>query len=50
MKKLNRILRFRFDDEIIEALKKVHCMSDYVRTAVREKLERDDLIKTEMPF
>lgn len=50
MKNLNKILRFRFDDETAEALEKVPRMSDYVRTAVREKLEKDNLINTEIPF
>lgn len=50
MKKLNKILRFRFDDEVIDELKNVSRTSDYVRTAVREKLERDNFLKTEIPF
>ena len=50
MRKLNKILRFRFDDETREALEKVIKMSDYVRSAVREKLERDGLLINEAPF
>ena len=50
MKKLNKILRFRFDDETVEVLGKMSKMSDYVRSAVQEKLERDGLLINEAPF
>lgn len=50
MKKYNKILRFRFDDETAIALKKLISQSEYVRTAVREKLEKDGFIKIKIPF
>lgn len=51
MKTLNKILRFRFPDDIIQALSKITRASEYVRLAVREKLERDGFLKEEtLPF
>lgn len=51
MKKLNKILRFRFDDETADILSNMTCSSEYVRKAVREKLEEDNFIqKTKIPF
>ena len=50
MKKYTNILRFRFDDETAEALKNMSRKSDYVRSAVREKLERDGVITNKLPF
>jgi hypothetical protein len=51
MNYLNKILRFRFPDDIVQALSKIKRKSEYVRLAVREKLERDGLLKEEkLPF
>lgn len=50
MKKYNKILRFRFDDETAIALKNLIRSSEYVRTAVRGQLEKDGFIKTKLPF
>ena len=51
MKKYTNILRFRFDDETAEALKNMSRMSDYVRSAVRDKLELDGFIpNSKIPF
>jgi len=51
MQTFKKILRCRFDDEVVEALLKIKRMSEYVRQAVREKLVRDGLLKEEkLPF
>jgi len=36
MQTFKKILRFRFDDEIVNALRNVRKLSEYVRQAVRE--------------
>ncbi len=38
MQTFKKILRFRVDDEIVNALHNVSRLSEYVRQAVREKL------------
>jgi len=51
MQTFKKILRFRFDDEIITALRNVMRLSEYVRQAVREKLIKDGYLKEpELPF
>ena len=50
MRKLNKILRFRLDDETVNALSSLDRKSEYVRTAIREKLEKDGFFKTKIPF
>ena len=50
MKKYKKILRFRFDDETVEILEKMPAKSNYVRKAVRDKLEKDGLIDNKIPF
>lgn len=50
MAKYEKILRFRFDNEIADILSGIRHCSAYVRTAVREKLEKDGIIKNELPF
>jgi len=51
MQTLKKILRFRFDDEIVNALRNVRKLSEYVRQAVREKLVKDGYLKEpELPF
>ena len=48
---MKKILRFRFPDDIVQALQKIKRTSEYVRLAVREKLERDGFLKQEkLPF
>ena len=48
---LTKILRFRLPDDIVEILKNTKRKSDFVRTAIREKMEREGLIKIEkLPF
>lgn len=51
MKQLTEIMRFRFSAEIAEILRNMPRKSDFVRAAVREKLEREKRItKTKTPF
>ena len=51
MQTLKKILRFRFDDEIVNALHNVSRLSEYVRQAVREKFIKDGYLKEpELPF
>lgn len=51
MKTLKKILRFRLPDDIVEVLNKKKRKSEYVRIAIREKMERDGLLKEEkLPF
>ena len=48
---LKKILRFRLPDDIVEALMKKKRKSEYVRLAIREKMERDGLLKeVKLPF
>lgn len=48
---LTKILRFRLPDDIVEVLQKMKRKSEFVRSAIREKMERDGLIKIEkLPF
>jgi len=48
---LNKILRFRLSDDIVEVLQKMKRKSEYVRLAIREKMQRDGLLKEEkLPF
>lgn len=48
---LKKIFRFRLPDDIIEALKKISRKSEFVRDAIREKMEREGLIIIEdLPF
>lgn len=51
MQTFKTILRFRLPDDIVEVLKKLKRKSEYVRIAIREKMERDGLLKEEkLPF
>ena len=51
MKTLKKILRFRFPDDIVEVLEKKKLKSEYVRLAIREKMQRDGFLKEEkLPF
>ena len=51
MKTFKKILRFRLPDDIVEVLQKMKHKSDYVRCAIREKMEREKLLKEEkLPF
>ena len=51
MKTFKKILRFRLPDDIVEALMKKKRKSEYVRLAIREKMERDGLLKeVKLPF
>ena len=50
MKKLDKILRFRLDDETVDALSNISKKSEYVRSAIREKLIKDNFIKDKIPF
>ena len=51
MQTLKKILRFRFDDEIVNALHNVSRLSEYVRQAIKEKLIKDGYLKEpELPF
>lgn len=45
MSKLTHIQRFRFDKEVADIFKQLPKKSDFVRIAVREKMERENLIK-----
>lgn len=46
MRKLSKILRFRFDEETVQALQKIPRKSDYVRQAIREKMIKDKHISS----
>jgi hypothetical protein len=50
MKTLKKILRFRLPGDIVEVLEKMKRKSEYVRLAIREKMERDGLLKNNLPF
>jgi hypothetical protein len=51
MKTLKKILRFRLPDDIVEVLEKKKRESEYVRLAIREKMQRDGLLKeVKLPF
>lgn len=51
MRKLSKILRFRFDEETADILQKMPRKSDYVRQAIRDKMIEDKLInKIKYPF
>lgn len=51
MKKLTKILRFRFSEEISEILNKMPNKSNFVRQAIIEKMEREGIIKKfKIPF
>ena len=51
MKTFKKILRFRLPDDIVEVLEKMKRKSEYVRLAIREKMEKDSLLKKEkLPF
>lgn len=45
MKTLKKILRFRLPDDIVNQLNKMKRKSDYVRLAIREKMQRDGLLR-----
>lgn len=48
---LKKILRFRLPDDIIAVLQKMKRKSEFVRSAIREKMEREGLLKKEpLPF
>lgn len=51
MQTFKKILRFRLPDDVVEVLMKTKRKSEYVRQAIREKMERDGLLKEEkLPF
>jgi len=51
MKTFKKILRFRLPDDVVEVLNRMKRKSEYVRLAIREKMERDGLLKVEkLPF
>jgi len=51
MKTFKKILRFRLPDDLVEVLSKMKRKSEYVRAAIREKMQRDGFIKEEkLPF
>jgi len=51
MQTFKKILRFRLPDDVVEVLMKKKRKSEYVRQAIREKMERDGLLKEEkLPF
>jgi hypothetical protein len=51
MKILNKILRFRLPDDIVNVLCKMRKkQSEYVRNAIREKMLKDGLLKVKLPF
>ena len=50
MRKLNKILRFRFDEEIANTLSEIPRKSEYVRCAIREKMIKDNIITDKIPF
>jgi hypothetical protein len=51
MKTFKKILRFRLPDDIVDQLNKMKRKSDYVRLAIREKMQRDGFLKEEkLPF
>lgn len=48
---LNKILRFRLPDDIVDVLKRMKRQSEFVRAAIREKMERDGFLKKgKLPF
>lgn len=48
---MTKILRFRLPDEVVEVLTKIPRKSEFVRAAIRERLEREKLItKIKSPF
>ena len=48
---LKKIIRIRLPDEIFEKLNKMKRKSEYIRCAIREKMERDNILKKEkLPF
>lgn len=51
MKTLNKIFRFRLPDDIVQILQKMKRKSEFVRSAIREKMEREGLLKeVNFPF
>ena len=51
MKTFKKILRFRFPDDVVEVLNRMKRKSEYVRLAIREKMQRDGLIiEDKLPF
>jgi hypothetical protein len=51
MKTFKKILRFRLPDDMVDQLNKMRRKSDYVRLAIKEKMQRDGLLKEEkLPF
>ena len=49
--KLTKIRRFRLSDEVVDILDKLPRKSEFVREAIREKMEREKLIKKpKIPF
>lgn len=49
--KLNKIRRFRLSDDLVEILDKMKNQSSFVRGAIREKMEREKLLKKiKIPF
>lgn len=44
---LKKIIRIRLPDEITDELNKMKRKSEYIRCAIREKMERDNIFKTQ---
>ena len=42
---LKKIIRIRLPDEITDELNKMKRKSEYIRCAIREKMERDNILK-----
>ena len=50
-RQMTRIFRFRLPDDIVEVLGKMKRKSEFVRCAIREKMEREGLLKEyKLPF
>lgn len=48
---LKKIIRIRLPDEITDELNKMKRKSEYIRCAIREKMQRDNILKKEkLPF
>ena len=51
MKTFNKIFRFRLPDDIVYVLQGMKRKSEFVKSAIREKMEREGLIKEyKIPF
>jgi len=51
MKTFKKILRFRLSDDTVDVLQKMKRKSEFVRAAIREKMEREGFLKEKkLPF